>query len=195
MEFEYGDTVVIHSIGGQRKTHRHVLLLEPEGKFGSHSGNVAHDDILAAGPGGICYSSRRKPFLVARPTLEDAVLELPRSATPTYPKDAAATMMLLGLRPGDKVLEAGSGSAGLTGHLANAVGDGGKVFSCDILGERHNLWYVRTTGAHSSLLLGVWERVRVLTDVIVCACAVGKICAGPWVLMRRSTRSSFTCAM
>lgn len=54
---------------------------------------------------------------------------MPREATPTYPKDAATICFLLDLAPGMRVLEAGSGSGGLTLYLARAVGPTGQVWS------------------------------------------------------------------
>ena len=137
--FEYGDSVLVSSVGGRRH-HRHLVLLQKGQTLQTHVGKVAHEDIIAAGPGGFCYSSKRKLFLATQPTVEELILEQPRNTTPTYPKDSAAMMMMLGLRNGDVVIEAGCGSGGFTSHLVQAVGPTGQVHSLDIATDRFTLW-------------------------------------------------------
>jgi len=112
-----------------KKGRRYLVKTRPGGKFSYHRGTVDHDAIRRAGPGGVVHTHQGEPLLVLRPTLEDYVLLMPRAATVTYPKDAAAMVMLLDLEPGMRVLEAGTGSGGLTLFLSRAVGEGGEVVS------------------------------------------------------------------
>ncbi|WP_347241470.1 methyltransferase domain-containing protein [Thermus sp.] len=104
-----------------------LVRLRPQGVFHHHRGTVPHEAILEAGPGGVVRTHLGEPLSVHRPTLEEYVLHMKRSATPTYPKDAGAMVTLLDLAPGMRVLEAGTGSGGLTLFLARAVGEGGRV--------------------------------------------------------------------
>jgi len=99
----------------------------PGGVFHHHRGTVAHEALWQAGPGGRVATHLGEVLTVHRPTLEEYVLHMKRSATPTYPKDASAMVTLLDLAPGMRVLEAGTGSGGLTLFLARAVGEGGRV--------------------------------------------------------------------
>jgi len=70
---------------------------------------------------------------VHKATLEDFVRVMPRGANITYPKDAAAIcMVLLNLRDGCRVLEAGTGSGSMTLFLSRAVGPNGRVDSWEI---------------------------------------------------------------
>ncbi|KAJ1680182.1 hypothetical protein EV182_000524 [Spiromyces aspiralis] len=55
------------------------------------------------------------------------VLNARRSRTPIYPKDASTIFTLLDVLPGARLLEAGTGNAGLTMFLARAVGETGRV--------------------------------------------------------------------
>ncbi len=55
-----------------------------------------------------------------RPTLGEYTNLMKRSATPNYPKDIWAILGLLDVGQNGTVLEAGSGSGGLTLHLSKA---------------------------------------------------------------------------
>ncbi|MER3481806.1 MAG: SAM-dependent methyltransferase [Meiothermus sp.] len=112
-----------------RRGRTYLLQLKPEARFDSHRGSVSHEQILESGFGGAVSTPQGERFTVHRPTLEDYLLNMPREATPTYPKDAMSIAFLLDLAPGMQVLEAGSGSGGLTLYLARAVGPGGQVLS------------------------------------------------------------------
>jgi tRNA (adenine57-N1/adenine58-N1)-methyltransferase len=120
-----GDLVIILDSKGRR----YLFRLHEGGHFGHHAGGVDHEQIARAGYGGRLTTAKGATFWVLRHTLEDYVLLMKRGAAVTYPKDAAAMLLLLDLAPGEKVLEAGSGSGGLTLFLSRAVGPMGKVFS------------------------------------------------------------------
>lgn len=99
-----------------------------------YKGVVAHSVIAAAGFGGSVKTHTGALLKIHRVNLEDFVLNMPRSATPIYPKDACTILMMLNVSKGFNVLEAGSGSGGLTLYLAGAVGgtaDGGSIWSFD----------------------------------------------------------------
>lgn len=111
------------------KGRAYLVFPRPGGVFHHHKGQVPHEAILEAGPGGRVRTHLGEELSVHRPTLEEYVLLMRRSATPTYPKDASAIVTLLDLAPGMRVLEAGTGSGGLTLFLARAVGPEGVVES------------------------------------------------------------------
>lgn len=121
----YGDWVLLQD----RRGRKYLFRLKEGQSFDHHRGSVKHEEILRAGYGSRITLGNGEPFSVHHPTLEDYVLHMPREATPTYPKDAAMITFLLDLAPGMQVLEAGSGSGGLTLFLARAVGPGGQVWS------------------------------------------------------------------
>ncbi|EKX52374.1 hypothetical protein GUITHDRAFT_102275 [Guillardia theta CCMP2712] len=101
------------------------------GEFHSHMGKVKHHDVMRTGFGGMVHTHRGKSLLACPLTLEEYVLNMPRSATPIYPKDAAAIVMLADLENGMRVIESGTGSGGLSLFLSRAVGPDGVVWSFD----------------------------------------------------------------
>ena len=129
---QWGDWVLIRD----QRQRRYLFRLSVGQTFSHHRGALRHEEIVQAGPGGRIGTPQGELFWVHRPTLEDYVLEMPRQATPTYPKDASSMAFLLDLAPGMRVLEAGSGSGGLTLFLARAVGPTGQVLSTE-LNPRH----------------------------------------------------------
>ena len=68
-----------------------------------------------------------KDLVLLRPQLTDLVATLARKAQVILPKDASRILFELGIGPGDRVLESGIGSAGLTIPLCWAVGATGRV--------------------------------------------------------------------
>ena len=112
-----------------RKGRAYLVFPKEGGVFHHHKGSVPHEALLEAGPGGVVRTHLGEELSVHRPTLEEYLLHMKRSATPTYPKDASAMVTLLDLAPGMRVLEAGTGSGGLTLFLARAVGEKGLVES------------------------------------------------------------------
>jgi tRNA (adenine57-N1/adenine58-N1)-methyltransferase len=96
------------------KKRRYVIELKEGGEFHSHSGFVAHTDIIGRPEGSRVDSTRGSRYIVVRPTLEDFVVEMPRGAQVIYPKDLAPICMLADIGPGVRVLESGVGSGALS---------------------------------------------------------------------------------
>lgn len=131
MSPSYGDWVLLQD----RRGRRYLFRLKEGGSFDFHRGSIRHLALSEALYGSRIHTQQGESFTLHRPTLEDYVLEMPREATPTYPKDASTICFLLDLAPGGRVLEAGSGSGGLTLFLARAVGPGGQVWSYENRGR------------------------------------------------------------
>lgn len=110
---------------------RYLLTLRPGGEFQYHLGMLAHGDIIGTLPGTVLRSTKDSELIPLRPRLADFVLKMKRGATPVYPKDAGAIVMWADIGPGMTVLEAGTGSGGLTMVLGRAVGGEGKVVSVE----------------------------------------------------------------
>jgi len=110
-----------------RKDRRYLVTLHPGRSFQSHSGVLAHDDVIGRVEGdeiearqrdGRVTSSAR--YLVLRPTLADVVVGMPRGAQVIYPKDLGAILIAADIFPGAAVLEAGVGSGALSMALLRA---------------------------------------------------------------------------
>ncbi|KAJ1957991.1 hypothetical protein EC988_000548 [Linderina pennispora] len=125
-EFQPGDMVIVRecSRGG-----KHALIgpLADGSQYGSRRGSLQHSSIIGRHPRDRITTSTDNKFMVHHPTLAEYVLLCSRKCTPIYPKDASAIISMLDISPGDRILEAGTGNAGLTMYLARAVGADGKV--------------------------------------------------------------------
>ena len=104
-----------------------LVTLTPGAEFHSHTGFVAHDDIIGQAEGLEVATTRGSRYQVVRPTLADFVLKMPRGAQVIYPKDLGPILMLADVYPGARVLESGVGSGALTMTLLRAVGPEGRV--------------------------------------------------------------------
>jgi len=96
------------------KDRRYLVTLQSGQEFHSHSGYIAHDEIIGALEGSTLRSTRGATYTVLRPTLADYVLKMPRGAQVIYPKDLGPLLMLADIRPGVRVLESGVGSGALS---------------------------------------------------------------------------------
>jgi tRNA (adenine57-N1/adenine58-N1)-methyltransferase len=114
------------------KGRRYTLTLQAGGKYHTHRGGLAHDDLIGRPEGSVVVSPVGTPYLALRPLLADYVLAMPRGAQVIYPKDAAQILMWGDVFPGARVLEAGAGSGALTCSLLQAVGPAGTVISYEI---------------------------------------------------------------
>ena len=114
--FEPGEPVLLID----RKSRRYLFDLASGREFHTHTGVIAHDEIIGAPEGARLRSTRGSSFLALRPTLADAVLKMPRGAQVIYPKDIGPILMLADIFAGARVLEAGVGSGALSMALLRA---------------------------------------------------------------------------
>ena len=102
------------------KERRYLLTLQPGGAFHTHSGIVAHDDVIGRSEGSTVSATTGRRFVALRPTLAEVVLKMPRGAQVIYPKDLGAILIAADVGPGMRVLEAGVGSGALSMALLRA---------------------------------------------------------------------------
>jgi tRNA (adenine57-N1/adenine58-N1)-methyltransferase catalytic subunit len=111
-------------------THKHFIFILKAGEdFHSHRGIVKHDDLIGKTWGSQIFSHTGAPFFLLQPSLADILNDIPRSTQILYPKDIGFILVQMGIAPGQKVMEAGTGSGSMTTALATAVGETGKVIS------------------------------------------------------------------
>ena len=125
------DLVLLVTGGGKR----HLLRLQPGRQFHSNLGKVMHDELIDLPYGYTVYSHLGHAFLLLEPSLDDRMTRIKRNTQIIYPKDAAMIVRRLSLQAGSRVIEAGTGSGGLTVALAWAVAPSGRVFSYEIRDE------------------------------------------------------------
>lgn len=103
-----------------RKRRRYLFDLAEGGEFHTHSGVVAHDELIGRDEGILVRSTRGMAFTVLRPTLTDFVLKMPRGAQVVYPKDIGPILILADVFAGARVFESGVGSGALSSGLLRA---------------------------------------------------------------------------
>jgi tRNA (adenine57-N1/adenine58-N1)-methyltransferase len=108
-----------------------IFRLQPGERFQSHLGIVPHDDLIGQTWGSRVKSHLGKVFALLHPSLDDLLRDIPRQTQIMYPKDIGYLLVTMGIGPGSRVLEAGTGSGALTTALAYMVGDEGHVYSYD----------------------------------------------------------------
>lgn len=130
-----------------------LLVLEPGQALHTHRGILQHDNLIGIPYGSEIYSHTGAPYYLLKPTLADLLLKIKRNTQIMYPKDIGFVLVKMGIGSGKQVLEAGTGSGGLTTALAYAVGKQGHVYSYDNRLQMQNL------AAKNLKLFGLDEQV------------------------------------
>jgi tRNA (adenine57-N1/adenine58-N1)-methyltransferase catalytic subunit len=113
--------------------------LRPGGRLETHRGILQHDALIGLPFGSKVLSHLGRQFYMFTPSIHDLVNEAKRQSQILYPKDIGLILMKLNVHPGQTILEAGTGSGGLTLALANAVGPTGQVISYDVRSDMQNV--------------------------------------------------------
>ncbi len=130
-----GDIILL--VSSQKK--RYIVRLDPLATIQTHRGVLPHTDLIGKPYGTRAFSHLGSPFLLLQPSIADLITELKRNTQIMYPKEIGYVLMNLDIGPGRRVLEAGTGSGGLTTALAYMVGPQGVVYSYDYRGQMQNL--------------------------------------------------------
>ena len=117
-------------IGQDRK--QFVVRLRPGGQLQTHRGCIDHDNLLGQSLGREVHSHLGYSFAVLEPSTCDLITKLKRATQIMYPKDIGYVLIKLSVMPGSRIIEAGTGSGGLTLALARAIGPDGRVFSYEL---------------------------------------------------------------
>ena len=153
----YGDTVMV--VTRDRKTF--MRTLSPGGSLQTHQGVIKYDEVVGQPYGCRIETHLGNSAWLLRPNLDDVILHLKRESQIIYPKDLGYILLKMNVTPGCRVIEAGTGSGGLTMALASMVGPEGHVFSYD---RRDRMQQI----ARSNLQrLGLSERVTFIQRDIV----------------------------
>ncbi|MCL1925716.1 MAG: tRNA (adenine-N1)-methyltransferase [Syntrophorhabdaceae bacterium] len=114
------------------KREERLITLVPGKVFGTHKGNLLHDDLIGKEDGCRAWTAMGDEYRAFRPTYIQFIMNQKRHAQIIYPKDTAAILMWADIFPGATVIEAGIGWGALTIKLLEAVGPTGRVISYEI---------------------------------------------------------------
>ncbi len=120
--------------------HKNFIITLIEGsRLETHRGILQHDDLIGKPWGTQVFSHIGSPFFLLQPSLADLLSDLPRTTQILYPKDIGFILITMGIGPGKKVIEAGTGSGSMTIALAYNVSTEGRVISYEVRPEMQSL--------------------------------------------------------
>lgn len=189
--FSFGDVVQLTDTKGRM----YRIVLKDDGEFHTHRGHIKHKDIIGKPDGSVITSSNNNKYLAFKPLLLDQVLSMKRGAAVIYPKDSATILIEADIFPSAHVVEAGAGSGGLSLYLLRAVGQTGKLISCEvredfatiarnniegIYGQQPENWELRISDFNTAMndvenesmdrivldMLAPWECLRTATRIL-----------------------------
>jgi tRNA (adenine57-N1/adenine58-N1)-methyltransferase len=109
-----------------------VIKIVEGQKFHTHKGYIDCSQLIGKPFGSYFKTSTGHSFVALRPSLRDYVSKFARRTQIIYPKDACSMLLWGDIKPGQRVLEAGTGSGALTAYIAQIVGKDGKVYGYDV---------------------------------------------------------------
>jgi tRNA (adenine57-N1/adenine58-N1)-methyltransferase catalytic subunit len=129
--FEPGERALLIDQRGRS----YLVSLQAGATYHTHSGTLAHDELLGHPEGMRLETSGGMVVTAFRPRFADYALKMKRGAQVVYPKDLGQIVTYADVFPGARVLEAGTGSGALTIALCRAVGTDGRVVSYELREE------------------------------------------------------------
>lgn len=146
-----GDLVLLMA----RNRKSFIVRLEQGGELHTHKGMIRFDDLIGQPLGREVRTHLGHPFLALEPSLHDLIKDLRRTTQIMFPKDIGYLLLKMNIGPGSRVVEAGTGSGGLTLALARAVGPMGRVFSYEVRAD------VISLARKNLARVGLLERVEI----------------------------------
>jgi len=126
-----GDHILLYL----NKKRTYLVKVEKGKSFHTHKGFIQLDNLIGREYGTRIKSNTGTEFIALRPQLRDYIFKSQRKTQITYPKDVALITMFSGIGPGNRVVEAGTGTGALTSALAHYVKPNGHVYSYEIRPE------------------------------------------------------------
>lgn len=130
------DDLVLLVIYGKKGRPKKFLVRVKRGKvLHTHRGSIDLSDLIGKEWGCVVETSKGERVEVHRPTLADHMEKIGRVTQIIYPKDAGFMILKSGIKPGDTVVEVGTGSGAFTMALSTFLGPSGRLFSYEVRKE------------------------------------------------------------
>lgn len=126
-KIQAGDLVLL--VGRDRKTA--IVRMQADQEFQSHHGVLQMNDVIGRRWGESIDTHLGYTYMMLPPSLDDLIRNIKRATQIIYPKEIGYMLMKMNIGPGTRVLEAGTGSGGLTLALTRMVQPNGHVYSYD----------------------------------------------------------------
>jgi tRNA (adenine57-N1/adenine58-N1)-methyltransferase len=117
----------------RRRTY--LVRVEAGKSFHTHKGYIQLGNLIGKEYGTRITSSMGIEFIALKPNLRDQIFKAKRRTQISYPKDIALIVMFSGIGPGNRVVEAGTGTGALTSALAHYVKPTGCVYTYEVRKE------------------------------------------------------------
>jgi tRNA (adenine57-N1/adenine58-N1)-methyltransferase catalytic subunit len=109
--------------------HRFIIRLTAGQQHHTHDGFILHNDMIGQTFGCSVKTQLGYPYLLLQPSTYDLGMHVKRSSQIIYPKEIGYILLRMNIIPGARVVEAGTGSGGLTMALARFVRPDGRIYS------------------------------------------------------------------
>lgn len=131
-----------------------IFTLVEGGEFQSHRGVIQHNDLIGQPWGIQIFSHNGSPFFLLQPSLPDILKSTKRATQIMYPKEIGYILVQMGICPGKRIIEAGTGSGSFTTALAYSIGNSGHIYSYETKEETQRI------AKRSLEKLGLTERIE-----------------------------------
>lgn len=114
-------------VGKDRKES--IVRVQAGLEYQSHNGVLQHDQVIGQLWGSTVYTHLDYAYQLLPPSLEQLVRGVRRATQILYPKDIGYLLMKMNIGPGTRIVEAGTGSGGLTLAMARMVMPNGHIYT------------------------------------------------------------------
>lgn len=124
---------------GNPKGKRYIKKIVEGIQIHTADGTFLYDDLIGSLYGSLLYARNGTPYTLEKASLCDVLYALKRKTQIIYPKDIAYICMRLGIGRNTRVIEAGTGSGGLTTAFSYLTSGSGHVYTYEAREEFYSL--------------------------------------------------------
>lgn len=130
-----GDIALLVLYGKKGRPKKFLVTVKSGKVLHTHKGSVDLSNLIGKEWGCVVETSKGERVEVHKPTIADHIEKIGRVTQVIYPKDAGFMILKSGVKPGDTVVEVGTGSGAFTIALSTFLGPEGKLYSYEVRRE------------------------------------------------------------